>query len=161
MWWHISQITSWRSVTPDATGICVNLCQSSFNSWQVFIWDAMSCRIENLEWKVDPVRIGEESSSHIGMLVNPRAGIPIAYCAKSKTAQTSNLRKLIGWRQRAAEITISPASKFDIPGTPYSYSVLYREVVDWARIAREAEWRQNIPNLANHRNFTSLKWWIK
>lgn len=72
----VSQMPSWRRVTPDATGIRVNLGQSSFNSWQVFVWIGDSThgklqtyRIGNVEWKIDPVRIGQESSSHIGMLV--------------------------------------------------------------------------------------------
>lgn len=55
-----------------------DLCKSVPIKSQVIVWNGnrtlvelQTCRIENLEWKIDPVRIGEESSSHIGgMLVN-------------------------------------------------------------------------------------------
>lgn len=51
-----SRITSWRSVTPDVTGM---MCQSVAR-----LCLEMGILYGNVEWKIDPVRIGQESSSH-------------------------------------------------------------------------------------------------
>lgn len=51
------KITSWRSVTPDATGMMCCL-----DSGMVILYGNVELHVE---WKIEPVRIGQGSSSKI------------------------------------------------------------------------------------------------